>query len=134
MVATKRFELILLDYRSSVLTFVLYRKNGTRNGIRTRRYHLERMMTLTNFVYPSIWLQGQESNLRYAVYETVELPLLYPVKYGANERIRTSNLLLTRQLLSQLSYIGNGTQDGLRTRTSLRSRDFKSLLSSDSST
>ena len=109
-------------------------QDGTRNGIRTRRYHLERMVTLTNFVYPSIWLQEQESNVRYTVYETVELPLLYPAKYGANERSRTSNLLFTRQLLFQLSYIGIGTQDGAWTRTRLRSRDFKALLSSNSST
>ncbi len=31
-------------------------------------------------------------------------------KYGAHERIRTADLLLTMELLCQLSYVGNYTE------------------------
>jgi hypothetical protein len=48
--------------------------------------------------------------------------ILYPLYYGAGTKIRTRDLLITNQLLYQLSYAGvsilmplNGREEGIRT-------------------
>ena len=52
------------------------------------------------------WLRVTDSNRRSGAYETPEIPLLQPAKLGAVTMNRTRDLLITSELLYQLSYDG----------------------------
>jgi hypothetical protein len=43
-----------------------------------------------------------------------EKPQQLPGLYGANERSRTADLIITSELLYQLSYVGAASYDGAR--------------------
>ena len=77
----------------------------TTDGVRVR--------CLTNLATPQLeskWWREKDSNLRRQCQQIYSLPPLansgIPPCYGADNRIRTYDLLITSQLLYQLSYVG----------------------------
>ena len=62
------------------------------------------MTTNLQIIISKNWLREWESNPRFPAYEAGEIPLLYPAIFGGVDEPRTHDLLLAKQMLSQLSY------------------------------
>ena len=54
-----------------------------------------------------IWWAGVGSNDYLRIFSPLYTPSIRPTQIGANKGLRTPDLLITSELLYQLSYVGN---------------------------
>ena len=132
MEAPPRFELGSKGFADLRLTTWLWRRNGAVDETRTRDLNLGKVALYQLSYYRALWCLGPESNQRHADFQSAALPtelprqvatrkglepstssvtgwhsnqLNYRATCGGNNRARTCDPLLVRQMLSQLSYV-----------------------------
>ena len=94
-------------------------KNGAVDETRTRDLHLGKVALYQLSYYR--WCLGAESNHRHCDFQSFALPTELQRHFGGNNRDRTYDPLLVRQMLSQLSYAPKkrvATEKGLEPSTS----------------